>query len=105
MEKQIKVGNYVRTKRGQIGKVEKICEKHIEIEFNRMWKDLILKENIIKSSSNIIDLIEVGDYINGTKVKNINGNLFNDDGEISEIIIKSIVTKEHFESIEYEVGE
>ena len=60
---------------------------------------------IIKSSPNIIDLIEVGDYVNGNKVIDINGIIYvKDVGFIEEIEIKSIVTKEQFESMEYKVG-
>ena len=34
----------------------------------RMWKSIVNKENIVKHSKNIIDLIEVGDYVNGHKI-------------------------------------
>jgi hypothetical protein len=78
------------------------------------------QNDIIKSSPNIIDLIEVGDYVNGHLVKNrraiCNENLGGhpkqvDIGEnedymwLSEKQIKSIVTKEQFESMEYRIGE
>ena len=70
---------------------------------------IISEENIIKSSENIIDLIEAGDYVNDLPVahnakKNggnivilINGDAYNEEN------IKSVVTKEQFESIKYEV--
>ena len=78
----------------------------------------------IKTSHNIIDLIEVGDYVNGEKVIRIDKDPFikgqinlwtntttsNYWGDISlspiiEKDIKSIVTKEQFSQMEYKVGE
>lgn len=32
-------------------------------------------EDIVKASFNIIDILEVGDYVNGYKVKEVNNNL------------------------------
>lgn len=71
------------------------------------------KNRIIKSSPNIIDLIKIGDYVNGIKITSISDDnkgkyvfgygkegmegemwFYNDD-------IKSIVTKEQFESMQY----
>lgn len=124
---KLEIGMYVRTKRGQIGKIITIGEYNIAIEFNKMWQDIILKENIIKASLNIIDLIEVGDYVNGERVVKIyeKGDVYNKyvftktiietDNDNYETIphdhlysncdIRSIVTKEHFEQIAYKVGE
>ena len=108
----MKVGDYVRTKKGIIGKIKAI-DNQTELEdlylVKRKW---YYKENIIKSSPNIIDLIEVGDYVNGVKVDEIkNGHLLNYntyDGYQVCIVsnnkeIKSILTKEMFESMKYEV--
>lgn len=65
-------------------------------------------DDISKHSKNIIDLIEVGDYVNGEKIDFItnqkhliirdNINLFDKYKNI-----KSIVTHKQFESIEYEI--
>ena len=112
---ELKEGMYVRTKDGLIDKViidyKGCCNspncncKHVSCEHN--YYD---EENIIKASDNIIDLIEIGDYVNGLPVvhnakKNggnivivINGNAYNEEN------IKSIVTKEMFDSVKYEVG-
>ena len=71
-------------------------------------------ENIDRASFNIIDLIEVGDYVNGYKVLFIDKDLGNtknikciDNSEervsFYKKDIKSIVTKEQFESTKYEV--
>lgn len=74
------------------------------------------KENIIKSSYNIIDLIEEGDYVNGFEVLRIDKecNLYpktlkcqypnnTDYFDIFNDEIKSIVTKEQMEAMKYEV--
>ena len=87
----------------------------IPIDETRIWK-----EDIIKSSSNIIDLIEVGDIIFcDNKKYAINYEFevdYNDDYKDYEITIDdyitlflkdglSIVTKEQFESMKYKIGE
>lgn len=110
---KLEIGMYVRTKRGQIGKIVTIGRDNIAIEFNVMWQDIVLKENIIKSSFNIIDLIEVEDYVNGYYVEDIlktfinvaTGSNYFQSPTIYEQDIKSIVTKEEFEQISYKVGE
>lgn len=65
-----------------------------------------------KHSPNIIDLIECGDYVNGDYVVKVytykNGKVqFIDVGELQQELrnkdIKSVVTKEQFNSIKYEV--
>ena len=112
----MKVGDYVRTNL----KDEIVIRKVIDIihsasmNDNRMVFDKPTKftyyvENNknYKSSPNKIDLIEVGDYVNGMPVLHIENN------EIicglllryKEENIKSIVTKEQFSQIEYKVGE
>ena len=66
----------------------------------------IYEEDIDKSSSNIIDLIEVGDYVNGEIVNEIWINLVLVGQEcrpINEKYITSIVTKEQFERCEYKL--
>lgn len=72
------------------------------------------KDEIIKHSYNIIDLIEVGDYVNGSYIYSVveeNKNtgqlrvLFTEeDGVLGAGDIKSIVTKEQFENMEYKVN-
>ena len=128
----MKVGDYVRFKtlsrEIKIGKVIEI----IAPDKNSMRKycvydldnnEVTVDDYIIKSSPNIIDLIEVGDYVNGVRVDEIvyigHGTI--KDLEISfrykyafekddvytlkEQDIISIVTKEAFESMEYKIGE
>ena len=140
----MKVGEYVRTKKGSIGKVLGI-DYYIEgngeelsniesIFFDNVIDDIdkdihsgvfqdCLKE--YKSSPNIIDLIEIGDYINGMKITNKfideeTGNIelefnngssylypksWNYEARSEKYKIKSIVTKERFSQMEYRIGE
>lgn len=61
----IEVNDYVRTKNGVIGKVIKVLS-------NRVFLDnlgyAVLIKDILKHSKQLIDLVEVGDYVNGYKV-------------------------------------
>ena len=109
---EISEGMYVRTEKGEIKKVFQYDGQ----EDNLIWCTLnsyaTLKSSIVKASYNIIDLIEVGDYVNGCLVTRIcideetGKKYLNMYGSISEWEnedIKSIVTKEMFDSIKYEV--
>ena len=60
----IEVGDYVRTKSG-IGKVEQIGNSLFWLEDGSSYS---LSDKTIKHSKNIIDLIEVGDFVNGNIV-------------------------------------
>ena len=67
-------------------------------------------ENIDRASFNLIDLIEVGDYVNGVEVEEINDKeiMLVDthlwiDKEVANRLIESIVTKEQFNSMKYVV--
>jgi hypothetical protein len=79
------------------------------------------KENVVKASYNIVDILEVGDYVNGylvTAILSSNNKVYeiqvkrpnNRTGVWIERIrnngdIKSIVTKEQFENMKYIIGE
>ncbi len=123
----MKVGDYVRTNDGDIGKIIKCPFKSMYLD--EIWGDIgdfetIITNNVYKSSPNIIDLIEVGDYVNGSKVIDISiigkdkekwvwveqmedtNNKYGDDYVgYNNDQIKSIVTHEQFSQIEYKVGE
>ena len=121
---KLEKGMYVRTKIGCICQIlrttyskylsrnKELCyEVDRPINVNMELYD----EDIFKASHNIIDLIEVGDYVNGYPVttasnglKSIYIDLREDLGwrtKLYETDIKSIVTKEQFESMQYKVGE
>lgn len=117
----MKVGDYVRTKNYGICKIIDIYnEDKIELDKINAFgiKGVCYNvENIIKSSPNIIDLIEVGDYVNGKLVTHaedvyttdniyIGKEVFvNYEELIIEEDIKSIVTNEQFSQMEYRIGE
>ena len=121
---EIKVGEYVRTKRG-IRKIVGMTDTELyqideKISINDndvVYWALSIKENeVLKHSPNIIDLIEVGDYVNGDKIIDV-GGAWKDNletitiiegetrGEIVEEDIKSVVTHEQFKNMEYKVGD
>lgn len=65
-----------------------------------------IEKCIIKSSPNIIDLIEVGDYVNGYDVEYVDYKdkmIICYGATLDEEDIKSIVTKEMFANAEYRV--
>lgn len=126
MKDKLEPNMYVRTKKGEIAKV--ISNDSYWINIDKFKKDgmtlrMIRKIDISKTSHNIIDLIEEGDYVNGSEVLNFenkyikendefvrngivteNCYLENTDSWIIEKDIKSIVTKEQFYSMEYRLG-
>lgn len=72
-----------------------------------------IKSHIVKASYEILDLIELGDYVNGYEVMAISE--FKDGSRYIEFDeerylcknyqVKSIVTKEQFSQMEYKIGE
>ena len=71
----MKVGDYVRIKDAGIDKITSIIDDEVRFQEKPIFSDgecigykWCFKKDIIKSSPNIIDLIEVGDYVNGYKV-------------------------------------
>lgn len=111
----MKVGDYVRIKYGNIGKITNLNKQFSQVEYQDNQTRCDTNEsNILKSSPDIIDLIEVGDYVNGYKVDEIDEkgiyNYNSYDGWRVNIAscnedIESIVTKEQFSQSEYRIGE
>ena len=107
---KLEVGMYVRTQFG-IDKVKDIILNGNLYEDSGLYLEkgkIILSKKAIKelkASHNIIDLIEVGDYVNGYQVTSKDQFLGfgNHDWYMLDNEIKSIVTKEQFESMQYEV--
>ena len=120
----MKVGDYVRTKDGHIDKIVKISDemksgRTIKVQDGEIdnisgyedFVDWFSQGHFIKSSPNIIDLIQTGDYVNGMYVEDVRETFLNvatgsdyfQSPTIYEKDIKSIVTKEQFESMEYKV--
>lgn len=110
--KEIKVGDYIRTTKGRIFKNDDddvyYDENYREYVFN---EDFILHENQIKKiTSNIIDLIEVGDIVKillNERTGETSIFCFESQKQVDILdegnckIIKSIVTKEQFAKMEY----
>lgn len=122
---KLEVGQFVRTNNG----IAKIIGKNDDVRYyypNAYISDTYLEinedteylyeEDILKASHNIIDLIEVGDYVNGFKVyycycaDEDSTGLFIDTEKGRQWLdkpsqIKTVVTKEQFESMRYVVNE
>lgn len=113
-----KVGDYVRLRRNQgIAKIDEYDEEtnnyYLDKAIYDEWGDetFRLDENDIEDyDKNVREIIKDGDYVNGSKVVIINNikHLETRKGLVFLGIleqIESIVTKEQFESMQYEVGE
>jgi hypothetical protein len=113
---KLEVGMYVRfdyhrvTVPIQIGKITEVhYDEDEKYYFYSTDNALVIGEdNLVKEPShNIIDLIEVGDYVNGWKVLYwTDGTKIVDDGyatDLNKMDIKSIVTKEQFSAMEYKI--
>lgn len=128
---KLEVGMYVRTKNGNIFKIISGNNDNWVLDVSYVWLELyeddwlelykyndngswFNNKNIKKARHNIIDLIEVGDYVNGSEVVLKDFNNLNEEclecGIGDYIVcsyevkdIKSIVTKEQFESMEYKI--
>lgn len=111
VQNNIKKDDYARFNTGEIVKVTGIRENQVNKKaiyfgaYDEDWCDSAAVENF---SENIIDLIEVGDYVNGYRIDNIiNGVLVNRavgidrSGALTPIVqyeqdIKTILTKERY---------
>ena len=135
---KLEVGMYVRTKRRtlqppQIARIINISKDvvlnqyFIELDKNLIpsYKHHIYEEGIENANHSLIELVKVGDYVNGYKVLGTNLNLKWYDDELGEqdetegielegygyvcpnsnyhFELKSIVTKEQFEAMTYKV--
>lgn len=112
----MEVNDYVRTDDGLIGKI--VSEPYeykdsighdIDFGDNNIYNEYEMYQNIIKTSPSIIDILEVGDYVNGGQVREIEKDYIRISGGsyiwqfLKKEEIKSIATKEQFKNIEYEV--
>lgn len=112
---KIEVGEYVRTISGSIDKVDAlygIIENTIHLE-NHKWQDI---KNIVKHSFNILDLIELDDYVvffdkelpaeYVYQIYEKYGNyLINSYEDVMPEDVKSIFTHEQLNEIEYRLEE
>lgn len=119
---EIEVGEYGRTNKGKIfifawlensdGKryTNKVLLGNGKIFENKFYY-FDDGEEIVKHSKNIIDLVEVGDYVNGKLIHKIDKGpnycylYYGNCKTFVDYQIKTIVTKEQMASIEYKVEE
>ena len=99
MEDKIEVNEYVRTRAGHINKITNIDENGL-IYWNKIqcgWSEQQLEDIIVKHSKDLLDLVEIGDYVNeeriiekwDTRVGSIRSNFHEED-------IETILTKEKY---------
>ena len=111
----IEVNNYVRTKNGYIIRVDEYTnifnlgykEQYIDMETTIYG---FIYEEIVNHSKQLIDLIEVGDYVNGKLIYKIDKGsnycyLYYDNCKtFVDYQIKTILTKESYMANCYKVG-
>ena len=126
---KLEVGKWCRTKKGTIFKIigGNVDMWEIDIDYSYLSKcenedynsyaynknNGLFEDLVVKASYDIIDLIEVGDYVNGYYVEDVLktfvnvavGSNYFQSSTIYEKGIKSIVTKEQFSSMEYRLGD
>lgn len=117
----MKIGDYVRTD-GYITKIKGVSHWKSKdtwyISYDRPdgCESASIVNDEFKISPNIIDLIEVGDYVNGKKVIDVYTDYIFDYTEEFKVIrfsetdilhdrkhIETVVTKEQFEAMKYEI--
>lgn len=126
--KKIRVNEYVKTKDGRIAQIKSIDYEAEIYRFDRiiyindfsmkedvLYNNEMFKNLIVKHSKQLIDLIEVGDFVNGVEVLDIHipRDLWKpieirvDSRYMNFILaedIKTILTKEQMEANCYKVG-
>lgn len=113
---EIKVGEFIKTKNGKIRKVKStVAQYYITDRLNISDNNQFVREDIVNHSFNIIDLIEVGDFVNENEV--IDKYLFNGEIPVLETTgdetnakcmcegdIKTILTHEQYERNCYKIN-
>ena len=110
----IEVGEYVRINNDfrlialGIGEVIRINQDTIYVKNNFELPFAFKIENIAKHSKNLIDLIEVGDYVNGERILDITGDyIHTNETDHNKFYlakhIKTILTKEQYKANCYTV--
>lgn len=121
---KLEVGMYVRYKRVSMGyyiepvdKIGKIINRVNESDIYELDNNNNIFENdVVKASYNIIDILEVGDYVNGLKITSVDktfdgnkliglGKNFGFSKFDNDYKITSIVTHEQMKQMEYRIGE
>lgn len=110
----MEIGEYIRTRLG-ISKIIGLIGLNVyEVDKNghhigHRFSDYVENDEVLNHSLNILELIKVGDYVNGYKVYYIAGHYVAVESSekfdlcFEEQDIKTIVTKEQFERIQYKL--
>lgn len=105
-EKEIEMGEYIRTRSGYINKVTNndfFMRRYLECSKDR----LVDRDNVVKHSKLLSEVVEVGDYVNGKLIYKIDKGenycyLYYGNGKtFVSYQIKTIWTKEQLKSIEF----
>lgn len=108
-----------------INKIANVFETTILTENDgSIYQGEYTKENVVKASYDIIDILEIGDYVNGSEVLDFENKYIEEkdtfvpigvvtencyleytDSWIIEKNIKSVITHEQMEQMAYKVGE
>lgn len=125
---KLEVGKWCRTKKGTIFKIigGNVDMWEIDIDYSCLSKcenedynsyaynknNSLFENLVIKASYNIIDILEVGDYVNGVEIENIDNEWITMSDmqvpilkSIANGMIKSVITHEQMEQMEYKVVE
>lgn len=115
---KLEVGMYVRLQNDVedivvINKIANVFETTILTENDGSnYQGEYTKKNVVKASYNIIDILEVGDYVNGKKIYSLGLTIgilntinFEDGTFTIAEDIKSVITHEQIEQMEYRIGE
>ena len=102
---EIKIGEYIRT-----NKIERVIDKFYNenILYYKTDRGFCPTEDVIKKHSpNIIDLVEIGDYVNDERIVHISKK-YGLETETYPILSKytkitDIVTKEEFAAAKYKI--
>lgn len=126
MEDKIEVNEYVRTKDGRIAQIKSIDYEAGIYRFDRivyinefgmkenvLYNNEMFKKLIVKHSKQLIDLIEIGDFVNEMEILHIEDNKLYVEwssefeeftGFLENKDIKTILTKEQYLVNCYKVG-
>lgn len=121
---ELKDDMYIRTSYGRIDKILELDDSYVKGVSQKDEFYAYDIDNIVKASYNIIDMLEIGDYVNGSEVLGFENEYIEEDDKyvpfgvitenccldnnkswIIEKDIKSIVTHEQMEQMAYKVEE
>lgn len=113
---ELKDDMYIRTSYGRIDKILELDDSYVKGVSQKNNSYVYDLDSIVKASYNIIDILEVGDYVNGFEVLRIDKecNLYPktlkcqypnniDYFDMFDEDIKSVVTHEQMEQMAYKV--